>query len=121
MNSSLTDTNIDPSCIFCKIAKKEMQTKIVFENNDFIAFNDIKPVSPTHILVIPKKHYKSLWEIEDKDLIGKLILTAKEVASKNKLNDGFRLVINTGDNGGQTVYHIHVHLLGGRFHKWPPG
>ena len=108
-------------CLFCKIAKKELPTKILYEDDDFIAFNDIKPVSPTHILVIPKKHIKNLWEAEDEKLLGKLLLTAKEVAKQNNLNDGFRTVINTGDNGGQTVYHLHVHVLGGRFHKWPPG
>lgn len=115
MNMSSTD------CIFCKVANKELQTKIIFENEDFLAFNDIKPVSPTHLLVIPKKHYKNLWEVEDKELLGKLLHTAKEVAKQEGLKDGFRTVINTGDNGGQTVYHLHVHVLGGRFHKWPPG
>ena len=108
-------------CIFCKIAKKEIPTKIIFENDEFIAFNDVKPVSPTHVLVIPKKHYENLLAVEDTEMLGKLLLTAKEVALKLGLNDGFRTVINTGDNGGQTVYHIHVHVLGGRFHKWPPG
>ena len=110
-----------PGCIFCKIVKKELPTKIIFENEDFIAFNDIKPVSPTHILVIPKVHVKNLWETNDKELLGKLLLTTKEIAKQEKLTDGFRTVINTGDNGGQTVYHLHVHVLGGRFHKWPPG
>lgn len=108
-------------CIFCKIATKQIQTKIVFENDEFIGFNDIKPVSPTHILVIPKKHYINLWEIDSKDLLGNLLLAAKEVAKQEGLNDGFRTVINTGDNGGQTVHHLHAHVLGGRFHKWPPG
>ena len=108
-------------CIFCKIANKELQTKIVFENDEFIAFNDIKPASPVHVLVIPKKHCKNLWEVNDKDLLGKLLFTAKEVAKQEGLEQGFRTVINTGDNGGQTVYHLHVHVLGGRFHKWPPG
>ena len=108
-------------CLFCKIAKKELQTKIIFEDNDFVAFNDIKPVSPTHILVIPKKHYKNLWEIDDPELLGKLLLTARNIAKQEGLNEGFRTVVNTGDNGGQTVYHLHVHILGGRFHKWPPG
>lgn len=108
-------------CIFCKIAKKELQTKIIFENDEFVAFNDIKPVSPTHILVIPKKHYKNLWDVEDKDLLGKFLLAAREVAKIQGLKEGFRTVINTGDNGGQTVNHLHVHVLGGRFHRWPPG
>ena len=115
-------------CIFCKIVNKELPTKIVFENDDFIAFNDIKPVSPTHILVIPKVHVKNLWEVESTvgtlhamSLLGKLLLTAKEIAKQENLTEGFRTVINTGDNGGQTVYHLHLHVLGGRFHKWPPG
>lgn len=112
-------TNTD--CIFCKIANKELETKIVFENEEFIAFNDIRPVSPTHILVIPKSHYKSLIEVENKELLGKLLFTAKEIAKKEGLSEGFRTVINTGDNGGQTVHHLHIHILGGRFHKWPPG
>ena len=116
---TLTMTNSD--CIFCKIVKKELPTTILFENEDCIAFNDIKPVSPTHILVIPKVHIKNLTETNDKELLGKLLLTACEVAKKNNLKEGFRTVINTGDNGGQTVYHLHVHVLGGRFHKWPPG
>ena len=108
-------------CLFCKIVKKELPTKIVFENEDCVAFNDIKPVSPTHILVIPKVHIKNLWEINDSNLLGKLLLSAKEIAKQQNLNEGFRTVINTGDNGGQTVYHLHLHILGGRFHKWPPG
>lgn len=108
-------------CIFCKIANKELPTKFVYESDEFLAFNDIKPASPTHVLVIPKKHYKNLWEVEDSTTLGKLLNTAKEVAKQSGLQDGFRTVINTGDNGGQTVYHLHVHVLGGRFHKWPPG
>ncbi len=109
------------NCIFCKIAKKELQTQIVFENEEFIAFNDIKPVSPVHTLVIPKKHYKNLLEVNDVPMLGKLFLTACDVAKKQGLDEGFRTVINTGDNGGQTVHHLHLHILGGRFHKWPPG
>lgn len=108
-------------CIFCKIVKRELPTKIIFENDGFIAFNDIKPVSPTHVLVIPKEHYKNILEVEDKEVLGLLINACKEVAKQQGLKDGFRTVINTGDNGGQTVYHLHAHVLGGRFHKWPPG
>lgn len=108
-------------CIFCKIASKQIGSKIVFENDDFIAFNDINPVSPVHVLVITKKHYENLWGVEDKLVLGNLLQTAKEIAKQQKLQDGFRTVINTGDNGGQTVNHLHIHVLGGRFHKWPPG
>lgn len=118
---TLVMTNQLDNCIFCKIANKEVQTKIIFENEDFVAFNDINPVSPVHVLVIPKKHYKSMLEVEDPTLLGKLLLTAKDIAKKNNLTSGFRTVINTGDNGGQTVHHLHLHVLGGRFHKWPPG
>ena len=108
-------------CIFCKIANKEIPTNIIFENEYCLAFPDIKPVSPVHILVIPKTHIKNLWEATDKELLGNLLLTAKEIAKQNNLHEGFRTVINTGDNGGQTVYHLHIHIMGGRFHKWPPG
>ena len=110
-----------PDCVFCKIVKKEIPSKIVFENENCIAFNDINPASPVHILVIPKVHYKNLWEISDKDLLGNLLLASKEIAKLHGLEQGFRTVINTGDNGGQTVHHMHLHVLGGRFHKWPPG
>lgn len=114
-------SNLSDNCIFCKIVSKQTQAKLVLENEDFIAFNDINPVSPTHILVIPKKHYNNMWDIEDYSFLGKFLLVAKEVAKTKGLNDGFRTVINTGDNGGQTVHHLHLHVLGGRFHKWPPG
>ena len=113
--------HLSPDCIFCKIISKEIPAKIVFENEDCIAFSDIKPVSPVHILLIPKVHIKNLWETNDGNLLGKLLLAGKEVAQQNNLHEGFRTVINTGDNGGQTVYHLHIHILGGRFHKWPPG
>lgn len=114
-------SNSTQDCIFCKIVNKEIPTKIVFENDFCLAFNDIKPASPTHILVIPKQHLNSLFETDDKELLGNLLFVAKEIAKEKGLSDGFRTVINTGDNGGQTVYHLHVHILGGRFHKWPPG
>ncbi|MBI1858700.1 MAG: histidine triad nucleotide-binding protein [Candidatus Melainabacteria bacterium] len=109
------------SCIFCKIVKKEIPAKVVFEDDEFIAFNDVKPVSPVHVLVIPKKHHNNLLEIESTEALGKLMKKVQQVAKELNLNDGFRTIINTGDNGGQTVHHLHVHVLGGRFHKWPPG
>lgn len=108
-------------CIFCKIAKKETPAKIVFENEEFMAFNDIKAVSPIHILLIPKQHYASLLEVSDVNFLGRLMKMVQTISKEQKLNEGFRTVINTGDNGGQTVYHLHLHILGGRFHKWPPG
>lgn len=117
----MNDLNDITSCVFCKIAKKEINSTLVYEDEEFVAFNDINPVSPTHILVIPKSHIKNMLEVNDKELLGKLMLTAKKIAKKQGLEDGFRIVINTGDNGGQTVHHLHVHILGGRFHRWPPG
>lgn len=112
----------DLNCIFCKIANKEIESKLIYEDNDFVAFNDIKPASPVHILVIPKKHFNNLLEINDSEIMSKLFFAVQQIAKDLGLaKDGFRTVINTGDNGGQTVYHVHVHILGGRFHTWPPG
>lgn len=111
----------DTSCIFCKIAKKEIPAKVVYEDKDFVAFNDIKAVSPVHVLLIPKEHFKNLLEVENPDILGRLFQTVQKLSKQLGLQEGFRTVINTGDNGGQTVYHLHVHILGGRFHKWPPG
>ena len=111
----------DKNCIFCKIAKKKLPSKTVYEDDDFIAFHDTKAVSPVHILVIPKEHYKNLLEVTNNEVLGNLLKRVQVIAKQEKIDDGFRTVINTGDNGGQTVYHLHVHILGGRFHKWPPG
>ncbi len=111
-------------CIFCKIVKKEIPSKIVFENERIIAFEDINPQAPVHILIIPKRHIPYIAEIEEEDisLIGELIYTAKRIAEEKGLTkDGFRLVFNNGKNAGQEVFHIHLHLLGGRKFTWPPG
>lgn len=108
-------------CIFCKIAKKELSAKIVYEDENFMAFHDVKAVSPIHILVIPKEHYTSLLEVNNIEILGNLLKRVQVIVQQEKINDGFRTVINTGDNGGQTVPHLHVHVLSGRFHKWPPG
>ncbi len=112
------------NCIFCKIASHELNAQIVYEDDDFMAFNDINPKAPVHVLVIPKTHLDSLLEVraQQADLVARLLLTAAKVARQlGVAEDGFRIVINTGDNGGQTVYHLHLHLLGGRFMTWPPG
>lgn len=102
------------SCLFCKIASKEIPSKIRFEDDDFIAFDDINPKAKTHILLVPKRHIHSVAAIEDsdQDLIGKMILTAKKVADDAGLNS-FRLVFNSGRDAGQEVDHIHLHILGG--------
>lgn len=111
-------------CIFCKIVSKEIPAKIVFENERIIAFEDINPQAPTHILIIPKKHIPYISELSEEDisLVGELIYTAKKIAKEKGLEkDGYRLVFNNGKNAGQEVFHIHLHLLGGRVFRWPPG
>tara|TARA_B100001109_G_scaffold153853_1_gene125216 strand:- start:1738 stop:2076 length:339 start_codon:yes stop_codon:yes gene_type:complete len=108
--------------IFLKIINKEIPADIIFEDEYAIAFNDISPQAPVHILVIPKKEIKKLSESEetDKELLGHLMITAKKIASDLKLND-YRLVVNNGAEAGQTVFHLHIHILAGRPFGWPPG
>lgn len=104
------------SCIFCKISKKEVSSKIVFESEDLLAFHDINPIAPVHILLIPKRHIASIKDIsiEDSELVGKLIFSASEVAKKLGISeDGYKLLFRVGKNGGQEVDHIHLHLIGG--------
>lgn len=110
--------------IFSKIIRKEVSASIVYEDDDLLAFRDISPQAPVHILIIPKKEIPTINDIEDNDaeLIGKMIITAKNIAKEMGIEkDGYRLVFNCNDDGGQAVYHIHCHLLGGRIMKWPPG
>jgi len=112
------------NCIFCKIAKGEIESEIVWENEDIAAFRDVNPQAPTHILLIPKKHIPMISKVqpEDQPLLGEMVYAAKTVAEQEELDEqGYRLVFNNGDFGGQDVYHIHLHLLGGRPMKWPPG
>ena len=109
-------------CIFCKIVNGEIPSDKVYEDELCMAFNDVNPVAPTHILIIPKKHKKSLNEMDNDKLLGKLMLAAKKIAKEQGLSqDGYRIVNNTGKLGGQTVNHFHLHLLGGRNLQWPPG
>jgi histidine triad (HIT) family protein len=108
-------------CIFCKIVKGELPSKKVYEDEHVVAFHDIQPVAPVHILTIPKKHISSLMSItpEDKELIGHLHLALQEVAKIAGVEqDGFRIITNVGTHGQQTVHHIHYHLIGGRQLKW---
>ncbi|ACC97875.1 Histidine triad (HIT) protein [Elusimicrobium minutum Pei191] len=109
-------------CIFCGIASGEIETRIIFENDDIVAFKDLNPQAPTHILIIPKKHLTSLSDAkaQDLELLGKLQLAAVEIANKFGLKD-FRLVTNNGKGAGQSVGHLHFHLLAGRRMLWPPG
>jgi histidine triad (HIT) family protein len=111
------------SCLFCQIAAGERPATIVYRDDDVIAIRDINPQAPTHILIIPTKHVGSVAEatVEDEGLIGRMISTARTIAQQENLSKGFRIVINTGMQGGQTVHHLHMHLLGGRAMHWPPG
>lgn len=111
-------------CIFCKIAAKTVPVNAIYEDEHLIAFPDINPVAPVHLLVIPKKHVANILEAapDDAELLGHIMTTIPKIAAIAGIaEDGFRTVINTKDNGGQTVYHLHFHILGGRFMTWPPG
>ena len=110
--------------IFDKIISKEIPSDIVYEDRDFLAFRDINPQAPTHILIIPKKRIPTINDIKDEDseIIGKLVIIAKKIAEEENISkDGYRLVFNCNEYGGQTVFHIHLHLIGGRKLNWPPG
>ncbi|MEB3295807.1 MAG: histidine triad nucleotide-binding protein [Synechococcales bacterium] len=109
--------------IFGKIIRREIPADIIYEDNLCLAFRDIAPQAPVHFLVIPKQPIAKLADAESQDhaLMGHLLLTAKRVAAQEGLSNGYRVVINCGDDGGQTVYHLHLHILGGRSLAWPPG
>ena len=110
------------SCLFCRIIAKEIPAKIVAETDACVAFRDINPQAPTHILVIPREHIESLDEAKDPRILGQMALLAAELARKEGLAErGYRTVINHGADAGQSVWHIHLHLLGGRVMSWPPG
>ncbi len=115
------------NCIFCKIASKEIPTKAVYEDDTVIAFNDLEPQAPVHVLVIPKKHIQSLLAVteEDKALLAHITCDVIPMLAKkfnlDAAEKGFRTVVNTGAEGGQTVQHLHFHLIGGRSMQWPPG
>lgn len=112
------------NCIFCKIIAGEIPSNKAYEDEDILAFHDIDAKAPTHILIIPKKHVASVMELTDADdaLVAKLFHVARQVAQEAGVaQSGFRLVLNTGEDGGQSVAHLHMHLLGGRALGWPPG
>ena len=109
-------------CLFCKIIRGEIPATLVYENDRVVAFRDIKPEAPTHILVVPREHTPSLNEAADAATIGELSLAAARIAKAEGVADsGYRTVINTNRDAGQTVFHVHLHLLGGRALAWPPG
>lgn len=110
-------------CLFCKIIRGEIPSEKVYEDDKVYAFNDISPEAPVHFLIVPKKHIASTDELteEDKDLIGHIFLVAKDLAAEKNLTGGYRIVNNCKEDGGQSVGHLHFHVLGGRSLQWPPG
>lgn len=110
-------------CIFCSISNHEIPSNTVYEDDKIICFHDLEPQAPVHVLVIPKKHIRSLDQLEecDKDLMGYIMLKIPEIARSLELKNGYRVVINTGEDAFQTVKHIHVHIIGKRKLTWPPG
>jgi histidine triad (HIT) family protein len=112
------------SCVFCKILSKEVKAEIVYHDDQVTAFRDIHPVAPTHILIVPNKHIESVatLEVEEEQLMGHLFTVARKLAEEEGISrGGYRLITNTGTNGGQTVYHLHVHLIGGQRMRYPMG
>lgn len=115
---------MNKNCLFCKIIKKEIQATIVYESDNILAFKDIDPKAPVHILIIPKKHIPNILEFKSNDdkLLPEITKAIQTIATKHHLSEnGFRIVTNIGEDGGQTVQHLHFHMLGGRSLKWPPG
>jgi histidine triad (HIT) family protein len=112
------------TCLFCKIIRREIPAKFVYEDDDMVAFEDIKPEAPTHVLIVPKRHIESLTVLEPDDdrTVGALVRRAAAIAKDRGIAaGGFRTVFNTNRDAGQTVFHIHLHLIGGRRMTWPPG
>lgn len=107
-------------CIFCRIANGELNTEFLFKDEKVLAFADLYPQAPIHALIIPRSHFRTIKDIEDEQLIGHLFSAGRMVA-KNLGLEEYRFVINTGEQAGQTVFHLHIHLLGGRQMNWPPG
>ena len=113
-----------PYCLFCKIINREIPASVVYEDDRVLAFNDINPQAPTHVLIVPKQHIESLNDLKDShdQIVGELVRRATAIAKERGISaGGFRTVFNTNRDAGQTVFHIHLHLLGGRNMAWPPG
>lgn len=121
MNDDKNDYESD--CLFCKMIAGQIPVKKVFQDESVFAFEDIDPKAPTHVLIIPKRHIRGLAEATaaDADVIGRCHLAAAHIARERKITDGYRTVLNVGPRSGQSVFHLHLHLLGGRDLSWPPG
>lgn len=113
----------ETDCIFCRIAKKEIPAKFLYEDPEIFAFEDLHPQAPTHILICPRKHIVNLSDAapEDAALLGRILLVAAQLARERNLTAGYRTTINSGAGAGQSVFHLHLHLMGGRAFHWPPG
>ncbi|MBS1800445.1 MAG: histidine triad nucleotide-binding protein [Acidobacteria bacterium] len=123
MKTNDSPVRSSPECLFCRILAGEIPANRVYEDEFCIGFPDINPQAPTHLLIVPKEHIASQAKVlaEHKPLLGHLMSAAADLARAQKLDKGYRVVVNTGDDGGQTVHHLHLHLLGGRHLTWPPG
>ncbi|HYY44078.1 MAG TPA: histidine triad nucleotide-binding protein [Actinomycetota bacterium] len=110
-------------CLFCRIARRELDADVVYETDEVMAFRDINPVAPTHVLVIPKRHIGSAQELteDDRSVLGEMFTAITEIADREGVGGGYRLVTNIGAEAGQSVPHLHFHVLGGRAFSWPPG
>ena len=114
---------MNKDCLFCRIGAKQIPSKMVYEDPELFAFEDISPQAPTHILICPRKHFESLTDASEEDqvVLGKLQLVVAQLAREHELLQGYRTVLNSGEGAGQSVFHLHLHLLGGRPFRWPPG
>jgi len=123
VTSNFTFGSVMNDCLFCRIISGEIPSKKIYEDDRAYAFEDINPQGPTHVLVVPKKHIRGLKEAgpEDAELIGYCQLVAAKIARQRSIEDGYRTVLNVGPKAGQSVFHLHVHLIGGRNLQWPPG
>ncbi|MFN2488565.1 MAG: histidine triad nucleotide-binding protein [Actinomycetota bacterium] len=112
-----------PDCLFCRIAQGELDSDIVHSSEEVIAFRDINPAAPTHVLIVPKRHIASAAELarSDGELLAKIFEIVSEIATQEGLDGGYRVVTNVGPDAGQSVHHLHLHLIGGRHMSWPPG
>ncbi|KKU09109.1 MAG: Histidine triad (HIT) protein [Candidatus Woesebacteria bacterium GW2011_GWB1_45_5] len=118
--NNYTGVFMQDDCVFCKIVKKELPSKIEYEDDDLIVFQNINPIAPVHVLVVPKKHTKNLSDVStsDKEMLGKLLLVVKEMSTKLGISSAFRVATANGENAGQTVFHLHFHLTGGWKEKY---
>jgi histidine triad (HIT) family protein len=118
------DRPAQTDCLFCKIARGEIPADVVAQTDDLLAFNDVNPQAPRHILIVPKGHIATTNDLaaEEAELVGRMVLMARDIAEEHEFAEsGYRLVLNCNSHGGQSVYHIHLHMLGGRYLTWPPG